>query len=553
MLNTVIKRVFHVATSMEQQHVVLTVDEALYRKLLELKWSVEEYKDMIIPCLGGLHIAMNFLGVIGRHMSESGLSELWIGCDLLGSNAAQHIMAGKGYTRAIRTHRLTLQALRQLLLPQLYTYLDGVDVELRAALSEVCTSIDADHIALMVDKLTTGSFRSAMKGFATAVVVENLNSEFWWEYMTAVSILICFTGAQRGGSWDIHLYAFKRMLSFLFRYDHVNYARWGTLYLAEMSVLPPEVLNEFQEGNCVIKHTDQRFSQVSAGQSTEWLNAIRKKSGGLVGISRVASALSRWTLSYNLKTVIASQTTAMLRLTTDDEDDEYTHNECTKGTMEIEDIDEGNIVVSLKKHGVFHDGADTSKNIINTDLVTPDIQESLLSAEHLGQAQMNVFVDKRLCEPPDSDHHLNLKAPIQNNKAKTCSSLYEVVQSSNSKQNIIKVDRNILQSLVTAHRAGREVSLENILQHELMTVSLSFATTSGSLHSNNKAVLANILTQQVQTLQQLYSMSPTACSLMVKHSWWHLESRLALERLVTMPTSLPALYSRWEQTTRGSM
>ncbi len=52
-----------------------------------------------------------------------------------------------------------------------------------------------------------------------------------------------------------------------------------------MSVLPPEVLNEFQEGNCVIKHTDQRFSQVSAGQSTEWLNAIGKKCGGLVGIS----------------------------------------------------------------------------------------------------------------------------------------------------------------------------------------------------------------------------------------------------------------------------
>ena len=231
---------------MEQQHVVLTLDEALYPKLLELKWSVEEYKDMLIPCLGGLHIAMNFLGVIGRHMSESGLSELWIGCDLLVSNAARHIMAGKGYTRATKTHKLTLQALRQLLLPQLYTYLDGVDVALRTALSEVCTSIDADHIAQMVDKLTTCSFRGAMEGFAAAVVVEYPNAEFWWEYMTAVSILICFIGAQRGGSWDIHLYAFKRMLPFLFRYDHVNYARWGTLYLAEMSVLPPELPHEFQ-------------------------------------------------------------------------------------------------------------------------------------------------------------------------------------------------------------------------------------------------------------------------------------------------------------------
>ena len=62
----------------------------------------------------------------------------------------------------------------------------------------------------------------------------------------------------------------------------------------------------------------------------------------------------------------------------------------------------------------------TLKNLINKDVVTPAIQESLLSAEHIGQAQVNVFVGKRPYEPPDSDHHLNLKALIQKNKAKTC-------------------------------------------------------------------------------------------------------------------------------------
>ena len=89
------------------------------------------------------------------------------------------------------------------------TSLDGVDVALRAELSEVCTSIDADHIAQMVEKLTTDRFRDAMKGFSVALVVENRNAEFWWDYMTMVSILLCFTRAQRDGSWDLHLYAFK--------------------------------------------------------------------------------------------------------------------------------------------------------------------------------------------------------------------------------------------------------------------------------------------------------------------------------------------------------
>ena len=83
-LNTVVKRELHVAQSVEQEHVVLTVDEDLYPKLLELKWSVDQYKDILIPCLGGLHIAMNLLGIIGR---QSGLCELWVECDVSGANA----------------------------------------------------------------------------------------------------------------------------------------------------------------------------------------------------------------------------------------------------------------------------------------------------------------------------------------------------------------------------------------------------------------------------------------------------------------------------------
>ena len=153
--------------------------------------------------------------------------------------------------------------------------------------------------------------------------------------------------------------------------------------------------------------------------------------------------------------------------------------------MEKDDIDDGNIVVSVKLHSVFQNVGDTLKNIINKDVVTPEIQEYLLSAEHLGQAHMKVFVDKRLCEPPYSDHHLNLKAPIQKNEAKTFTSVYEVVQPSKGKQNIIKVDRNIIHRLIRACREGREVTLENIPQHELMAVPLSLATTSGSLHSTN--------------------------------------------------------------------
>ena len=43
---------------------------------------------------------------------------------------------------------------------------------------------------------------------------------------------------------------------------------------------------------------------------------------------------------------------------------------------------------TLKRHAVFQYGGDMLKKIINKDVVIPEIQESLLSTEHLGQAQM---------------------------------------------------------------------------------------------------------------------------------------------------------------------
>ena len=48
-------------------------DEAFYPKLMELKGSVPEYKNLLIACLGGLHTAFNFHRVLGWYMHYAGL------------------------------------------------------------------------------------------------------------------------------------------------------------------------------------------------------------------------------------------------------------------------------------------------------------------------------------------------------------------------------------------------------------------------------------------------------------------------------------------------
>ena len=86
--------------------------------------------------------------------------------------------------------------------------------------------------------------------------------------MEMVSVPLMFTRAQREVIWDLYLHSFCHMLPYFFRYDHLNYARWGSVYIAEMEQLPKEVLEEFKKGNFVVKWNESKFNQVSPDQST---------------------------------------------------------------------------------------------------------------------------------------------------------------------------------------------------------------------------------------------------------------------------------------------
>ena len=110
-LNTVIQRIVQVAESFKQNHVVLTVDQALFPLLMELKWVVPEYKDCLIPRLGGLHTSMNFLKVLGQHTQDSGLPTIWMENGILGPRTVECTLAGKDYNKSTQVHKTTLQAM----------------------------------------------------------------------------------------------------------------------------------------------------------------------------------------------------------------------------------------------------------------------------------------------------------------------------------------------------------------------------------------------------------------------------------------------------------
>ena len=239
-LNTVIIRCKHIAQSLgqPQAYVVLTADEALLCRLMELKWS--QNHTYLFPRLGSLHSSMNFMKVIGQHFDSCGLLEVWTESGLLGGKTAQSVLAGKDYEKGMRAHKITFQAISACLLPQLLSYLEEHNKDLKHQI-QVADS-EGDDLELMT-VLVNPAFQKAMHSFITQQG-HNPNFAFWFTYLELVSILLLFTRASRGGLWELHLSTFKRMLPYFCRYDHINYAKRGTVYLAEMNMLPQQVLSE---------------------------------------------------------------------------------------------------------------------------------------------------------------------------------------------------------------------------------------------------------------------------------------------------------------------
>lgn len=161
-------------------------------------------------------------------------------------------------------------------------------------------------------------------------------------------------------------------------YNHTNYARWGTIYLNEMHQLPQQVKREFDAGNFVVKHSSQCFNQVDPDQSQEWLGCIGLKGGGIIGITKTSSALSRWALSFNLRCDLAHNTKVALGLGTGDD---CIHNETTKDRMKQDSKDEDSLLTVLQRFGLFSTNLpQTLQNIANNDLATQDIEDDLLNS-----------------------------------------------------------------------------------------------------------------------------------------------------------------------------
>ena len=254
---------------------------------------------------------------------------------------------------------------------------------------------------------------------------------------------------------------------------------------------------EFEAGNIVVKRGKSGgFNQVDPDHSQEWLNGIGKKCGDIVGITKTPSALSRWVLSYNLRSHISSETRQTYQ---QDLDDLCKNKESNKARAKKDKRDEEAILSTLKSFKAFSDESPNElQNIANKDLANHQIEDDLLNAPEKGQDQVYRFVEERLLP---REQNVKFHDPIPKIWAHTFASLYEVdkkKESARGKKRTIKADRKILLRMLSAYQAGRPVDLTTISKHELINQPPSLAMLNGNLRSGSKSLLLKGLAEHIE-------------------------------------------------------
>ena len=116
---------------------------------------------------------------------------------------------------------------------------------------------------------------------------ENPQFKFWSFALKMEMDYLTFLRSIRSADFKLYVASLKKILPWIFLFDHFHYARWLTIHHHDMEVLKdinPQIYEEFvTNGNFVVNRTQNRFSSMGLDQHHEQLNKDVK---GLYKVSK---------------------------------------------------------------------------------------------------------------------------------------------------------------------------------------------------------------------------------------------------------------------------
>ena len=223
----------------------ITFDLAIYSKAKEIQWRFPNEFSNLVVRMGGFHIVLNFLSLIGKKFADSGLDNLLIESGVYAAGSTSALMKGKSYNRGIRAHKLCLEVLFRLMWDAFILWYESRDEKIpeEPVLHKIVDCVravesDKESARESLRKITT-DLTEITDLFA---IFKSENQErsklfaFWDEYCSMVTTLLQFL---RQREPEIRSCIFP-----VLQQCYLNFLSWtGRTMLATYLFIPPICTN----------------------------------------------------------------------------------------------------------------------------------------------------------------------------------------------------------------------------------------------------------------------------------------------------------------------
>jgi len=390
--------------------VAITVDQAVYAKAVEVcnNPRIKDSLERIVLRMGGFHVSMTSIAVIGRRYASAGLRDVLVEAGILACGSVDQVLNGRHYIHSLKLICEAMWRLRWAAFLEWMTKEQGSET---ADMGDLCGLVSEHRRNQTSESLqnlvSSESFLEHQRDFSRFQSHCGPNETFWSEFIDMVQLLLCFIRSTRTRNWPMHLQCLQEMLLWMAAYDRTNYSRYVPLYILDMLQLPethPDLHNRLMSGEFAVQLTDNRtFTCIPHDQTREvTINKDTKTSGGLIGKTLQHASVNKWiwTAADKAKYYQCSKNLCYMG-----EGGSTSHKDggATRVARDEKAVQEivqtvTNLVDPFKQHEVI-------THISSGKHASPSMENDLISAGQVGLKAVHTFATERLSPDGETPFH----------------------------------------------------------------------------------------------------------------------------------------------------
>ena len=264
----IVSRLYHeFDIGKSRSHLVVVGDAKTYQHLQNIKIEHGEKLSWLLPFPGDFHILMNYQPVLQKIYYDVALKQVASKCGFKGET----LTALQKCSHFKNTHYFIVEIWEALYLEVLNLFLKE-NQEVENKLSELVTLFDHTKLPSILEQC-----RKPLKELQNLFheylsTKEGPNWKFWLQFvLTDYFAYITLFCAIRSGNWNLRLASIKTLAPIFAAFDRPTYRKVIPQHLADCILLPPDILQCFEQGGFSASITGRPWHLVALDELHEML------------------------------------------------------------------------------------------------------------------------------------------------------------------------------------------------------------------------------------------------------------------------------------------